>query len=64
MAKTLYRSRTNQRIAGVCGGLGGYFDTDPAWLRIVFGISLFIGGLGLLTYLIIWAITPYGPNNT
>ena len=34
--KKFYRSSINKRIAGVCGGLGEYTDTDPFWYRILF----------------------------
>ncbi|MFR8289345.1 MAG: PspC domain-containing protein, partial [Coprococcus comes] len=27
--KRLYRSVTNRKICGVCGGLGEYFNIDP-----------------------------------
>ena len=56
--KKLTRSITNKVIAGVCGGLGTHFGKDPILFRVLFGISLFIGGLGLLVYIILWLITP------
>ena len=44
MAKTevkrLYRSSDNKMIAGVCGGLGKYFNIDPVIFRIIFVILL------------------------
>ena len=30
----LFRSRTDRRIAGVCGGLAEYFDVDPTIVRV------------------------------
>lgn len=44
-------------IAGVCGGLGEYFEVDSAIMRIIFLILLF-SGAGLITYLIIWITVP------
>ena len=32
--KRLYRSVTNRKICGVCGGLGEYFDIDPTLIRL------------------------------
>jgi len=32
--KKLYRSRTNMKIAGVCGGLGELMDIDPTMVRL------------------------------
>lgn len=33
MAKKLYRSRTDRKIWGICGGLAEYFDIDPTLVR-------------------------------
>ena len=63
MAKNLYRSRNNHKVAGICGGLGDYFDMDPVIWRAIFLISILFGGLGLLTYLILWVLVPYEPLN-
>ena len=61
MAKCLYRSRKNHKIAGVCGGIGEYFDIDPIWLRALFLVSAICGGLGLITYIILWILMPLEP---
>lgn len=52
--KKLYRSETDRKLAGVCGGLGEYFDIDPVIFRIAFVALFFVGGFGLLLYLIMW----------
>jgi len=59
--KKLYRSRTNRTIAGVCGGLGDYFNIDPTIVRLaaVF-LTLWWGG-GLLLYFIAWFLIPEEP---
>lgn len=57
--KRLTRSRTNRKIAGVCGGLAEYFDVDPTVIRVVFVLLLLPGGLpGLLPYLALWIVIP------
>jgi len=57
--KRLYRSRRDRIIAGVCGGLGDYFDVDPTLIRIVWVlITVFGVGSGFLAYLICWIIIP------
>ncbi len=62
MAKRLYRSTTDKKIAGVCGGIAEYFDIDPTIVRIIAVILLLPGGLpGFLPYLILWAIIPVKP---
>lgn len=56
--KRLYRSESDRKIAGICGGLADYFDIDPVIPRVVF-VALFIGaGSGLLLYLVMWFIIP------
>ena len=58
MEKRLYRSRKNSIIAGVCGGLGEYFDIDPTIIRIIAVILALAKGIGLLAYIIAWIIIP------
>jgi len=56
--KSLYRSRKNRKIAGVCGGLGEYFNVDPTLVRLAFAaLSLAYGG-GLLLYVISAILVP------
>ncbi|MDP7240971.1 MAG: PspC domain-containing protein, partial [Dehalococcoidia bacterium] len=52
MARKLYRSTTNRKIWGVCGGLGDYFDIDPVLVRIIFVALAFPEGLGILLYVL------------
>lgn len=52
--KKLYRSETDRKLAGVCGGLGEYFDIDPVIFRIIFVVTTLMGGFGLLLYIIMW----------
>jgi phage shock protein C len=54
----LRRSTEDRMIAGVCGGLGRYFDTDPVWFRLGFVVVTLAGGAGILIYLISWLIIP------
>ncbi len=56
--KKLTRSRTERKIAGVCGGLSKYLNVDPTVIRIIFLTLLFFGGGGFLIYLIIWICAP------
>ena len=59
--KKLWRSRTDRKIAGVCGGLGDYFNIDPVWIRITFVVFLLLGGFALLVYLLMWLLIPLEP---
>lgn len=58
----LYRSISNRVIAGVCGGLGEYFDIDPVIIRALFIIVSMMSGSGIVLYLILWLLIPE-PNN-
>lgn len=52
--KKFYRSSSDKKIAGVCGGLGHYFNIDPTLIRIIFLVAALCAGSGFLIYLIIW----------
>ena len=58
MTKKLYRSQTDSMLAGVCGGLGAYFNIDPTLIRILFVLSTIFSGAGILVYLAMWLIVP------
>ena len=50
--KQLYKSNTNKKVAGVCGGIGEYLGIDPTIVRLGFvALSLLAGG-GLAVYII------------
>jgi phage shock protein C len=66
MAQTrkLYRSRTDRKLAGVCGGLAQYFNADPTLIRVLFVVLALLGGPGLVIYLVLWIIVPEEPQGT
>jgi phage shock protein C len=57
----LYRSKNHRVVAGVCGGIAEYFETDPALIRVIFAFLSLIGAGGLLLYIILWAVIPENP---
>lgn len=61
MVKRLERFPKRGKIAGVCEGLGEYFEMDPVILRIVFLLLLLVVGGGLITYIVFWIIMPKSP---
>ena len=65
VAKTrrLYRSRTDRKLAGVCGGLAQYFNTDATLMRVLFVVLALLGGPGLVIYLVLWIVVPEGPED-
>ena len=61
MNKKLYRSYKDKMLGGVAGGLAEYFAIDPTLVRIIFVVSLFAGGAGVLAYIILWIVVPEEP---
>ena len=61
MDKRLYRSTSEKKIAGVCGGIAEYFGIDPTVVRLIWVIFAFCGGSGVVAYLIALAIMPLPP---
>lgn len=55
--KRLYRSRKNKMLAGVCGGIGEYFNIDPTLVRLLTVLS----GIGIVAYIICAIIIPEEP---
>jgi len=56
--RDLKKSASDIKLAGVCGGFGEYTPV-PSWLwRIIFVVSLLVGGLGLITYILLWIFMP------
>ncbi len=62
--KRLYRSNSNQMIAGVCAGLADYINIDPTIVRLIFMILFLMGTGGFWIYIILWAIVPLPPDHT
>lgn len=59
--RKLYRSNTNRKLCGVCGGLAEHFDIDPTIIRLIFIFLTLFGGGGLLIYLICALVIPKSP---
>ena len=55
--KKLYRSKTDSKIAGICSGIGDYFEIDTVIIRLLFLAGFFLGG-GLIVYIIGWIVIP------
>ena len=58
VVKRLYRDPDNRIIGGICSGLSYYVNIDMVLIRVIFAISLFLGGLGFWAYIIFWIIAP------
>ena len=62
--KRLMRSSTDNKIAGICGGLGEYMDADPTIIRLVVVLLVIFTGFfhGIVGYLLAWIIVPLAPQ--
>ena len=62
--KRLMRSPSDSKVAGVCGGLAEYLDTDPGIVRILWALSTIVSGVffGVLVYIVAWVILPLSPR--
>jgi phage shock protein PspC (stress-responsive transcriptional regulator) len=58
MVKRLERTRGEKMLAGVCGGLGRYFDLAPAVFRLGFVVLTLLGGAGILVYIAAVLVIP------
>ena len=56
--KRYYRDSDEKVLGGVAMGVANYFSIDVSLVRILFLISIFFGGFGVLIYFILWFITP------
>ena len=56
--KKLFRSATNKKLCGVCGGLAEYLGMDATVMRILWVLFALLGGCGLWAYLICALIMP------
>ena len=61
MNRRLYRCTHDRRLAGVASGLAEFFDLDPTLVRVLFFLSIFLGGFGLLVYIGLAIIVPIEP---
>lgn len=59
--KKLYKSSTDKKLAGVCGGIAEYFNIDSTLVRLGWVLFTLLGGSGLLAYIIAAIIMPDRP---
>ena len=49
---------SNRMICGVCAGIGEYLGIDPTVIRLLWVVFTFMGGAGLLAYIVAAIIVP------
>lgn len=57
-SKKLYRIPEQGMLAGVCAGLSEYFNTDVTIIRLLWILATFIGGSGVLAYIVCAIVVP------
>jgi len=58
ITRRYYRDMDDKVIGGVAMGIAKYFSVDVSIIRILFIVSIFFGGFGIIVYFILWFITP------
>ena len=57
--KRVFRNTEDKVLAGVCSGIAAYLGIEePLWVRLVFIALMFVYGIPLGAYIILWAIIP------
>ena len=56
----LHKSTKDRKVAGVCGGIAEYLNTDPTIIRLVFALMVLGWGTGLLAYIVLALVLPEG----
>jgi phage shock protein C len=59
--RRLYRCQHDRILAGVASGMAERFDLDPTLVRLLWVVSVFFGGFGLLLYVVMAIIVPLEP---
>ncbi|MCR5566552.1 MAG: PspC domain-containing protein [Clostridiales bacterium] len=56
----LHKSTKDRKLAGVCGGIAEYLNTDPTIIRLAFALMVLGWGTGLLAYIVLALVLPEG----
>lgn len=62
--RKLFRNPDDKILLGVCSGLAAYFGIDPVFIRLAFVIGTFLGGSGILLYIVLYLIMPEAKTTT
>lgn len=61
--RTLYRSKYDRMIGGVCGGLAEYLGIHSTLVRLLWVCTIFLGGMGLVAYAAAWVLLSPNPDH-
>ncbi len=62
MEKKLYKSNTDKKLCGVCGGLAEYLNVDPTVVRLLWVLAALFVGCGILAYIVAALVIPEKPQ--
>lgn len=62
--KKMFRDSESRVLGGVASGISAYFGIDVTIVRLLFVLSIFLGGTGFIIYIIFWVITPEAKSIT
>ena len=62
MEKKLFKSKSEKKLCGVCGGIAEYFNIDPTIVRLIWVLAVLFAGCGILAYIIAAFIMPEKPE--
>lgn len=62
--KKLYRDSDDVIVAGVSSGLAAYLGLETVLVRLIFFVSTFFGGVGVIAYIILWIVVPIAETKT
>ena len=63
MEKKLYRSASDKKLAGVCGGLAKYLNIDPTIVRVIWAVLSLFAFVGVVAYIVCALVIPEEPTN-
>ncbi len=56
--RKLYKSQTDRKLCGVCGGVAEYFNIDSTIVRLGWALLSIFVGTGILAYIIAALVMP------
>lgn len=62
MGKKLYRSKTDRKLVGVCGGIAEYFGIDATLVRAIWAIASIFAAAGIIAYIACAFLIPEKPD--
>ena len=61
--RRLQRNPDDKVIAGVASGVADFFGLDPIVVRVIWALTILLGGLGVIVYIILWIVVPEGDSD-